>query len=294
VPWCRLWYPGSGPLVASEWNVRLQWDSMCSPLTRKGPTRSMWTWRIRSADGVKLPNGVTVWRETFKRWQDWLACAQVWQCFCTPDHTERCATSFAVALVPGYDRSWTDWNTWSRRGAGTYSRDLPETCRSRWRPWYLRLVVFRAAGRWLPPGVFEARYRCPAMRTVRRRMVAQWRTRRERGRRQQRCLFQKCAVCLSWTGRQNLVDWTAAVNICPASARRHRWWACGRWIWWSDALPAYSGNNLWPRRWPVARGRRRCTSGEPGSASWRRRRGAARHSWRLTEARHAWRTWRHL
>jgi hypothetical protein len=39
--------------------------------------------------------------------------------------TQNTATSFAVALVPGCDRSWTHWNTWSRRGAGTYGRDLP-------------------------------------------------------------------------------------------------------------------------------------------------------------------------
>jgi hypothetical protein len=35
-------------------------------------------------------------------------------------YTKCCATSFAVALVSGYDRSWTDWNTWSHRGAGSY------------------------------------------------------------------------------------------------------------------------------------------------------------------------------
>jgi hypothetical protein len=32
----------------------------------------------------------------------------------------RFATSFAVRLVPGCDRLWTDWNTCSRRGAGTF------------------------------------------------------------------------------------------------------------------------------------------------------------------------------
>jgi hypothetical protein len=33
--------------------------------------------------------------------------------------------SFAVAFVPGCDRSWMDWNTWSRKGAGTYGRGFP-------------------------------------------------------------------------------------------------------------------------------------------------------------------------
>jgi hypothetical protein len=44
-----------------------------------------------------------VWRETLERWQDWQVCAQVWQSFCTPDHTKHWATSFAVALVAGCD-----------------------------------------------------------------------------------------------------------------------------------------------------------------------------------------------
>jgi hypothetical protein len=42
-----------------------------------------------------------------------------------PGHTKRCATNFAVALVPACDRSWTDWNTWSRKEAGTYGRGFP-------------------------------------------------------------------------------------------------------------------------------------------------------------------------
>jgi hypothetical protein len=33
--------------------------------------------------------------------------------------------AIAVALVPGCDRSWVDWNTWSRKRAGTYGRGFP-------------------------------------------------------------------------------------------------------------------------------------------------------------------------
>jgi hypothetical protein len=47
------------------------------------------------------------------------------------------------------------------------------------------------------PGAFGARRHCPAKPPVRRTVVAQLRTRRERGRRRQRCPVQKCAVCLS-------------------------------------------------------------------------------------------------
>jgi hypothetical protein len=39
--------------------------------------------------------------------------------------TKHCATSFTVALMPGCDRSWTDWNNWSCRGTGTDGQDLP-------------------------------------------------------------------------------------------------------------------------------------------------------------------------
>jgi hypothetical protein len=73
-----------------------------------------------AAGGVKLPNGVTAWHETLERWEDWQAHAQVQQSFCTPGQTKHCATSFAIALVLGCDRSWMDWNTSSRRGAGMY------------------------------------------------------------------------------------------------------------------------------------------------------------------------------
>jgi hypothetical protein len=44
--------------------------------------------------------------------------------FYTPGHTKRCATSYAVALVPGCHRSWMDRYTWSCRGVGTYGRDI--------------------------------------------------------------------------------------------------------------------------------------------------------------------------
>jgi hypothetical protein len=52
---------------------------------------------------VKSANGVTIWRETLERWQDWQARAQVWQSFCTPGQTKHCETSFAIVLVPGCD-----------------------------------------------------------------------------------------------------------------------------------------------------------------------------------------------
>jgi hypothetical protein len=91
-------------------------------------SKVLWTCRNRAAGGVKSPRAVTVWRETLERWQYWQALAQLRQSFCTPGHTKRCATNFAVALVPGCDRSWTDWNTWSRRGAGIYGRGLPARC----------------------------------------------------------------------------------------------------------------------------------------------------------------------
>jgi hypothetical protein len=58
----------------------------------------------RAAGSVKYPTGVTVWREILERWQTWQARDQVRQSFYTPGHTKRCATSFAVDLVPGCDR----------------------------------------------------------------------------------------------------------------------------------------------------------------------------------------------
>jgi hypothetical protein len=36
MPWCWLWCPGWGWVLASVWNSRLQWDSMCNPLTMEG------------------------------------------------------------------------------------------------------------------------------------------------------------------------------------------------------------------------------------------------------------------
>jgi hypothetical protein len=91
----------------------------------RGPTRSMWTCRKRVGGDVKSPSGVIVWRETLERWQAWQVCTQVRQSFCMPGNTKRCATSFAVALVPGCDRSWTDWNTCSRNGDRMYGRGFP-------------------------------------------------------------------------------------------------------------------------------------------------------------------------
>jgi hypothetical protein len=86
---------------------------------------SKWRCVKRAAGSVKSPTGVTVWRETLERWQAWPACAHVRQSFWTPGHAKRCVTSFADDLVPRCDRSWTDWNTWRRKGAGTYGRGFP-------------------------------------------------------------------------------------------------------------------------------------------------------------------------
>jgi hypothetical protein len=73
---------------------------------------------------VKSPNGITVCQETLERWYDWQVHAQLRQSFCTPGHTKRSATIIAVAFGPGGNRSWTNWNTWSRSGPETYGRDL--------------------------------------------------------------------------------------------------------------------------------------------------------------------------
>jgi hypothetical protein len=85
----------------------------------------MWTCRKRTAGRVKSASGVTIWRETLQRWQDLQARDQLRQSFCTPGQTKRCETSFAVVLVPGCDRLWTDLKPWSCRGAGTKGRAFP-------------------------------------------------------------------------------------------------------------------------------------------------------------------------
>jgi hypothetical protein len=84
----------------------------------------LWMCRKRVAGTVNSPNEVTVCRETLERWYGWQAHAQLQQSDCTPGHTKRSATIFAVAFEPGGNRSRTDWNTWSRRGPGTYGRGL--------------------------------------------------------------------------------------------------------------------------------------------------------------------------
>jgi hypothetical protein len=66
--------------------------------------RSMWMLRKRAAGRGKLPNGVTVWREIFERWQGWQARAHVRQFFRMAGHTKRWETSFADALIPGWLR----------------------------------------------------------------------------------------------------------------------------------------------------------------------------------------------
>jgi hypothetical protein len=67
----------------------------------RGPTKSMWKCGKRAGGGVKSSMEVTVWRETLERWHAWQALAQVRQSFSLLGHIKRCATSFAVALVPG-------------------------------------------------------------------------------------------------------------------------------------------------------------------------------------------------
>jgi hypothetical protein len=83
-----------------------------------------WMCSKRVASSVKSPNGVTVCWETLERWYDWQAHAQLQQSDCTPGHTKHSATIFTVAFEPGGDRSRLNWNTWSRRGPGTYGRGL--------------------------------------------------------------------------------------------------------------------------------------------------------------------------
>jgi hypothetical protein len=53
----------------------------------------------------KLPLWSNCVAGEFGAWQAWQTRAQVRQYFSMPGHTKRCATKFAVALVPGCDRS---------------------------------------------------------------------------------------------------------------------------------------------------------------------------------------------
>jgi hypothetical protein len=85
---------------------------------------SLWMCSKRAAGSMKSPSGITVCRESWERWYDWQAHAQLQQSFCTPGHTKLSATIFAVATEPGGDRSMMDWNTWSRSGPGMYSKGL--------------------------------------------------------------------------------------------------------------------------------------------------------------------------
>jgi hypothetical protein len=47
-----------------------------------------------------------------------------------------------------------------------------QTCHGRWKTWCRKLVASRATELWLTPELFEARYRCPALRPVCLRIVA--------------------------------------------------------------------------------------------------------------------------
>jgi hypothetical protein len=130
--------------------------------------RSMCTCRKRAGGGAKSPNGVTVWR-------------RLWSAGMTGKHMPKCGNPFARlatqnALQPVSPLLlWLDATDRGRTGtlgAVVELERMAEVSRQRYRtrrtPWYRGLVVSRAAGRWLTPGVFGARRRCPAMRSVRR------------------------------------------------------------------------------------------------------------------------------
>jgi hypothetical protein len=74
----------------------------------RGPTMSMCRCWNRDVGASKSPSGVEACLDTFDRWQDWHVRAQARQSFCTPGHTYRCETSFAVALVPRWPRPWRE------------------------------------------------------------------------------------------------------------------------------------------------------------------------------------------
>jgi hypothetical protein len=80
---------------------------------------SLWMCSKRAAGNVKSPNRVTVCQETLERWYNWQAHAQLRQADCTPGHTERSATIFAVTFEPGCDRLWTKHS---------FRRDKREKC----------------------------------------------------------------------------------------------------------------------------------------------------------------------
>jgi len=91
---------------------------------RSGPTMPIctcWNWDVGRA---KSPSGMVVCLNIFDRWQGWHACAQVWQSFCTPGHTNRWEMSLAVALVLRCPQSWRESKTCHRRVLGTYGRGL--------------------------------------------------------------------------------------------------------------------------------------------------------------------------
>jgi hypothetical protein len=69
-------------------------------------------------------SGVVVCVDTFDRWQDWHARAQVRQSFCTPGHTNRWEMSFAVSFVPRWPSPWRDSNTCRRWVSGMCGRGL--------------------------------------------------------------------------------------------------------------------------------------------------------------------------
>jgi hypothetical protein len=80
----------------------------------------------------------------------WQACSQVRQSFCMPGHTKHCATSFAVALVPGV----TDRGRTGTLGVvmelECTAEVFRQTCRSRWRRWCSGFVASLAIGRCSP------------------------------------------------------------------------------------------------------------------------------------------------
>lgn len=78
----------------------------------------MWICRKRAAVSVKLPSGLTVFRDTIDCRQGWQASAQVRQSFCMLDHTKRWEMSLAIPLVAGWSRLYRQSNICRRRLLG--------------------------------------------------------------------------------------------------------------------------------------------------------------------------------
>jgi hypothetical protein len=135
--------------------------------------RSMWTCRNRVAGGVKSTNGVTGGVRLWSAGRDGKPLPR----FGNP--STRPATQNSVRPISPF--LWclgtTDHGWIVTLGAVEGLECTAEVCRqryrSRWTPWYRGLVASRAARRCSTAEVVGARRRCPVMRPVRRRIVAQ-------------------------------------------------------------------------------------------------------------------------